>query len=57
MMVKAESRMDSAKLDMLREKIHSKEYLGEAIQRIALILSNELLGIYRGGIVNERKRK
>ena len=57
MIVKAESRLDSAKLDMLREKIHNKEYLGEAIQRIALILSNELLGMSRGGIINERKRK
>ena len=57
MIVKAESRLDSAKLDMLREKIHSKEYLGEAIQRIALILSNELLDMSRGGIINERKRK
>jgi hypothetical protein len=57
MMVKAESRLDTARLDMLRVKIHSKEYLGEAIQRIALILSNELLDMSRGGIINERKRK
>ncbi|MDR2158884.1 MAG: hypothetical protein LBP23_02325 [Treponema sp.] len=57
MIVNAESRLDSAKLNILREKIDSKEYLGEAIQRIALILSNEILDMSRGGIINERKRK
>jgi hypothetical protein len=56
-MVNAESRLDSARLDILRKKIDSKEYLGEAIQRIALILSNELLDMSRGEVVNERKRK
>ncbi|MDR1618525.1 MAG: hypothetical protein LBS06_05685 [Treponema sp.] len=57
MIVKAEGRPGAAKLDILREKIHSKEYLSDAIQRIALILSNELLDMSRGGIINERKRK
>jgi hypothetical protein len=57
MIVGAESPQGSAKLDILREKINSKEYLSEAIQRIALILSNELLDISRKGVVNERQRK
>jgi hypothetical protein len=57
MIVEAEGRSGSAKLDILREKIHNKEYVSDAIRRIALILSNELLDMSRGEIVNERKRK
>jgi hypothetical protein len=57
MIVGAESPQGSAKLDILREKINSKEYLSEAIQRIALILSNELLDISRKGVIDERKRR
>ena len=41
----------------LREKIDNEEYLYEAIQRIALILSNELLDIPHGGLKHERQRK
>jgi hypothetical protein len=52
------SRLDSFELARLRKKIDSKEYLGEAIQRIALVLSNELLDISRKGIYQyERKRR
>ncbi|MDR1617843.1 MAG: hypothetical protein LBS06_02195 [Treponema sp.] len=57
MIVEAEGRPGSVKLDILREKIHNKEYLSDAIRRIALILSNELLDMSRGEIINERKRK
>jgi hypothetical protein len=45
------------KLEILREKINNEEYLHEAIQRIALILSNELLDIPQGGWNYERQRK
>jgi hypothetical protein len=41
----------------LRKKINSEEYLYGAIQRIALVLSNELLKVSRGGIYHERQRK
>jgi hypothetical protein len=51
------NQMGSAKLEQLRNKINNQDYLYEAIQRIALILSNELLNISQGGIVNERQRK
>jgi hypothetical protein len=48
---------DSFDLKKIRDKINDDEYLSEAIQRIALILSNELLDISQGGIFHERQRK
>jgi hypothetical protein len=58
-MVHAENQRDSSNLriEKLKEKIHNEDYLGEAIQRIAQILSNEILGISQGGPYNERQRK
>jgi hypothetical protein len=44
-------------LENLRKKINSEDYLYEAIQRIAQVLSNELLEVSRGGIYHERQRK
>ena len=43
------------KLSLLKEKINNEDYLVEAIQRIAQVLSNEITGIPRGG-AGERKR-
>jgi hypothetical protein len=51
------NQLGSAELEQLRKKINNKDYLYEAIQRIALILSNELLNISQGGIFNEQQRK
>jgi hypothetical protein len=48
---------DSFNLENLRNKINSEEYLYEAIQRIAQVLSNELLKVSRGGVYHERQRK
>jgi hypothetical protein len=48
------NRLGSAELEQLRNKINNKDYLYEAIQRIALILSNELLNISQGGTGNEQ---
>jgi len=45
------------KLEVLRQKINSEDYLHEAIHRIALIISNELLDIPQGGGSYERQRK
>ena len=45
------------KLEVLRQKINNEEYLHEAIQRIALIISNELLDLPQGGRSYERQRK
>jgi hypothetical protein len=48
---------ESFNADLLRQKINSQEYLNEAIQRIALILANELLDISPGGTFNGKQRK
>jgi hypothetical protein len=53
----SEQSLESAELVQLRNKINNKDYLYEAIQRIALVLSNELLELSRGGAYNERQRK
>jgi hypothetical protein len=51
----------SAKLErqrrllQLKAKINNEEYLGEAIQRMASLLTNQLLDIPQGGIFHERK--
>ncbi|GHV50476.1 hypothetical protein AGMMS49579_04110 [Spirochaetia bacterium] len=52
-----ESRLGPLKLETLRKKINNEEYLNGAIQRIALILSNELLDTPQGGFYHERQRK
>jgi hypothetical protein len=39
----------------LKKKIDDKDYLYEAIQRIALVLSNGITGSSGGEEVNERK--
>ena len=46
-----------SRLEVLRQKINSKDYVHEAIQRIALIISNELLDLPQGGGSYERQRK
>ncbi|MDR1420528.1 MAG: hypothetical protein LBI86_09160 [Treponema sp.] len=55
----AESGPDTRSFDVehLRNKIHDNDYLSEAIQRIALVLSNELLDISHGGVFHEWQRK
>jgi gamma-glutamylcysteine synthetase len=55
--LRAASQMDTTELEQLRNKINNKDYLCEAIQRIALILSNELLDISRGGIYHEQRKR
>jgi hypothetical protein len=44
------------RIQELKEKIDDEDYLYEAIQRIALILSNEITGAAEGKKVNGRKR-
>ncbi|WP_041611013.1 hypothetical protein [Treponema primitia] len=46
-----------SRLELLRAKINSEDYLYEAIQRMAQVLSNEILGIPQGGTFYERQRK
>jgi hypothetical protein len=51
-----EQSLSSTKLEELRHRIHDKDYLRAAIQRIALVLSNELMEMSREGY-NGRQRK
>ena len=55
MPLKEETRL--SRLEVLRQKINNEDYLHEAIQRIALIISNELLDLPQGGRTYERQRK
>jgi hypothetical protein len=53
-----EQTMSSARLEQLRKSINDENYLYAAIQRIALVLSNELMDIsQKEGRFNERQRK
>ena len=46
-----------SRLEILRQKINNEDYVHEAIQRIALIISNELLDLPSGGRPYEQQRK
>ena len=52
-----ESLASAARIESLRRKINNEDYLGEAIQRIALILSNEILDIPHGGSYERKGRQ
>jgi hypothetical protein len=52
-----EQSLGSNELELLRNRINDQDYLYEAIQRIALVLSNELLGISQGGKSYEQRRE
>jgi len=52
-----EQSLRSSELEQLRTQINDENYLYEAIQRIALVLSNELMGVTKGGNYNERRQK
>jgi hypothetical protein len=52
-----EQSMSSVELEQLRIRINDQDYLFEAIQRMALVLSNELIDFAQGGKRNERQRK
>ena len=52
-----ERTLDSIKLEQLRRKINNEKYLNAAIQRLALVISNELMDIAQGGARHGRSRK
>ena len=52
-----EQALNSRELEMLRRRINDEDYLHAAIQRLALVLSNELIEITMEGGRNERQRK
>jgi hypothetical protein len=51
-----ESLLSPLRIDNLRKKIDNKDYLDEGIQRLAQILSDELVNDPKGGAWYERKR-
>jgi hypothetical protein len=55
--VQRENQSPASRIETLRKKIDNDEYLYAAIQRIAQVLSNELVDISQGGTYNERQRK
>jgi hypothetical protein len=55
--IQPDNQARTSRLELLRAKVNSEDYLYEAIQRIAQILSNELLGIPHGRMFHERQRK
>ncbi|MDR0444585.1 MAG: hypothetical protein LBH44_14395 [Treponema sp.] len=52
-----EQALNSTKLESLRQRINDENYLHAAIQRLALVLSNELMDVTREGARHERQRK
>ncbi|MCL2880192.1 MAG: hypothetical protein FWF29_08115 [Treponema sp.] len=52
-----EQSVSSAELEKIRARINDRDYLYEAIQRMAQVLSNELIDFTKGGKENERRRK
>ncbi|MDR0316338.1 MAG: hypothetical protein LBH97_05500 [Treponema sp.] len=52
-----EQSVSSTKLEQLRNRINDENYLHSAIQRIAMVLSNELMEMSQGEAYNERQRK
>jgi hypothetical protein len=54
--VQRENQAGVSRIDLLKAKIQSEAYLDEAIQRMAQVMSNEILGIPQGGTVHERQR-
>ena len=61
-MMVMEHTLSSTRLEQLRSRINDKDYMSAAIQRIALVLSNELMAMSPGGENNherqwERKRR
>jgi hypothetical protein len=52
-----EQALHAKKLEALRRRINDENYLHAAIQRLALVLSNELMDITTEGGRNEQQRK
>ena len=52
-----ERTLDPVKLEEIRRRINNENYLNAAIQRLALVMSNELMDITQGGAKHGRTRK
>jgi len=56
MIAEAGNSRDSRRIEELRRLIDDKEYLSDAIRRIAQVLGDELLGVVKSGALHERER-
>jgi len=52
-----EQSTNTKKIEAIRRRINDEEYLNAAIQRLALIMSKELMEMTQEGIRHERQRK
>jgi len=52
-----EQALNSRELELIQRRINDEDYLHAAIQRLALVLSNEIMDIAMEGGRNERQRK
>jgi len=52
-----EQALNTKELELLRRRINDEGYLHAAIQRLALVLSNELMEITQEGERHEQQRK
>jgi hypothetical protein len=52
-----EQALNSWELELIQRRINDEDYLHAAIQRLALVLSNEIMDIATEGGRNERQRK
>ena len=52
-----EHALNSQKLELIRRRINDENYLHAAIQRLALVMSNEIMEITMEGGRHERQRK
>jgi len=52
-----EQALNSKELELLQRRINDEDYLHAAIQRLALVLSTELMEITMEGGRNEQQRK
>jgi len=58
MIVEQAEVLNSKKLEVLRQRINDENYLNAAIQRLALVMSNELMQITKeGNRYEQRKRR
>jgi hypothetical protein len=55
-MMVMEHTLSSTRLEQLRSRINDKDYMSAAIQRIALVLSNELMAMSQGGENNHERQ-
>ena len=49
--------VNSQKLELIRRRINDEDYLRAAIQRLALVMSNELMELTMEGRRHEQQRK